>query len=149
MEALQTRRPVAHSTGQPIMIAYVDDSEDDHFLAAEALAASGRSHDLRTVESAVEMWSLLDQRLEHGERLPDVIVIDLKMPRVDGHQLLEALHRDEAMNEVPMVVLTTSADRRDIERAAQTGPVTYLVKPSRFDELVETFHRILDLGERR
>ncbi|MEM9036849.1 MAG: response regulator [Actinomycetota bacterium] len=133
----------------PVTVAYVDDSEDDQFLASEALSATGRAHELRTVSSAIEMWTMLEQRIEAGEELPDVLVVDLKMPQVDGHQLLGALVSDRTISEVPMVVLTTSADHRDIERVEAAGPIRYLVKPSRFAELVETFDLILDLGERR
>lgn len=135
--------------GRPVTVAYVDDSEDDQFLASEALSATGRAHELRIVSSAIEMWTMLEQRLDAGERLPDVLVVDLKMPQVDGHQLLGALVNDTTIAGLPMVVLTTSSDQRDVERVEAAGPIRYMVKPSRFSGLVETFDRILDVGDRR
>lgn len=146
MQAQLKGRSSGLRTGRPITVAYVDDSEDDLFLASEALAATGRPFELRSMSSAVEMWFMLNQRLASGDELPDVLVVDLKMPRVDGHQLLDTLMQDQIVNHLPMVVLTTSSDRSDIERVAAAGPMRYVVKPSKFDQLVEVFDLILDIG---
>lgn len=146
MRAQLIDRETAKRTARPVTVAYVDDSEDDLFLASEALRATGRAYELRSMGSAVEMWFMLNERMVAGDDLPDVLVMDLKMPRVDGHQLLDALLSDEVVNTVPMCVLTTSSDRTDMERVAAAGPVRYLVKPSKFDQLVDTFDLVLDIG---
>lgn len=128
---------------------YVDDSPDDQMLALMALEATGRPHDLRVVDSALEMWTVLSDRVDDGLPLPDVLVIDLKMPRVNGHQLIEKLCADPLLRDIPVVVLSTSQDPRDIERASTAGAVRYESKPSSFVELADAFGRILDIAERR
>ncbi len=129
-------------------ILYVEDSTDDQILAVEAVEATGRPGDLRIVESAVEMWTTLALRLEHGLKLPAVLVVDLRMPKVGGHMLLAKLAEDEELGRIPVVVLSTSEDPEDISLAHINGAVRYETKPHRFRDLVDTWDRILDVAER-
>jgi CheY-like chemotaxis protein len=128
-------------------ILYVDDSPDDQLLAAEAISATGRPHELRITSSAIDLWTTLTQRLEHDVPVPSVLVVDLKMPKVDGHHLIQTLSEDPDLCSIPVVVLSTSVDPEDFKRATDEGALRYEVKPSRFDELVDVWSRILDLAE--
>lgn len=129
-------------------ILYVDDSEDDQLLAVEALEASGRDNDLRIAGSAIEAWTTLLSRLESGSPLPTLLVVDLRMPQVDGHLLMDKLAEDPDLSRIPVVVLTTSADPIDVRTANSNGAYRYHEKPHRFDELVDLWSGILDLAER-
>jgi CheY-like chemotaxis protein len=93
------------------------------------------------------MWTTLTQRLEHEIPVPSVLVVDLKMPKVDGHHLIQTLGEDPDLATIPVVVLSTSADPNDYRRAADEGALRYEVKPSSFTELVQVWSRILDLAE--
>jgi CheY-like chemotaxis protein len=129
-------------------ILYVDDSADDQLLATEAVSATGRPHELRITSSAIDLWTTLTQRLEQGIPVPSVLVVDLKMPKVDGHHLIQKLGEDPELCSIPVVVLSTSGDPDDLRRATDEGALRYEVKPSRFDDLVQVWSRILDLAER-
>lgn len=131
---------------RPIEVAYVDDSDSDQLLASVALADTGESYSLVVAESAVELYALFRRRIERGEPLPDVVVIDLKMPRVNGHQLIKQLVADTDLGDLPLVVLSTSSDPHDIEEARRSGVVRYEVKPASFAELVDVFGRIVAEG---
>lgn len=128
-------------------ILYVDDSEDDQLLAVEAVEATGRSNDLRVAGSAIEVWTSLMSRLEAGSPLPTLLVVDLHMPQVDGHLLMDKLAEDPDLSTIPVVVLTTSADPIDVRTANSNGAYRYHEKPHRFDDLVSLWSGILDLAE--
>ncbi len=129
-----------------IEIAYVDDSEDDQLLASVAIQELAMPSELTIADSAIELWTLLRARVESGAPLPAVLVLDLKMPRVNGHQLLAQLALDEDLSAIPVVILSTSADLADQEAARANGAVRYEVKPSSFSELVAVFSRVVELA---
>jgi CheY-like chemotaxis protein len=128
-------------------VLYVDDSTDDQLLAVEAVESTGRDNDLRVASSAIEVWTTLLNRLETGSPLPALLVVDLRMPQVDGHLLMDKLAEDPDLSMIPVVVLTTSADPIDIRTANANGAYRYHEKPHRFDDLVELWSGILDLAE--
>lgn len=128
-------------------VLYVDDSTDDQLLAVEAVEATGRDNDLRVASSAIEVWTTLLNRLETGSPLPALLVVDLRMPQVDGHLLMDKLAEDPELSTIPVVVLTTSADPIDVRTANANGAYRYHEKPHRFDDLVELWSGILDLAE--
>lgn len=128
-------------------VLYVDDSNDDQLLAIEAVEATGRDHDLRIAGSAIEVWTTLLNRLEKGSPLPTLLVVDLRMPQVDGHLLMDKLAEDPDLSQIPVVVLTTSADPIDMRTANSNGAYRYYEKPHRFEDLVTLWDSILDLAE--
>lgn len=81
-------------------------------------------------------------RWESGETLPAVILLDLKLPRVDGLEVLRQIKAHEKLRGVPIVVLTTSADSQDVRRAYELGANSYIVKPVDFDKFVEVASQI-------
>ena len=132
-----------------IEIAYVDDAEDDQLLASVAMQELAVPHELTIAESAIELWTLLRARVDSGASLPSVLVLDLKMPRVNGHQLLAQLALDADLSTIPVVILSTSANVADQEAARANGAVRYEVKPSSFTELVAVFSRVVELARPR
>lgn len=138
--------PVLTTRTKCIEIAYVDDSEDDQLLASVAIQELSVPSELTIADSAIELWTLLRSRAESGTPLPSVLVLDLKMPRVNGHQLLAQLALDDELCAIPVVILSTSGDVADQEAARANGAVRYEIKPSSFSELVEVFSRVVDLA---
>jgi CheY-like chemotaxis protein len=81
-------------------------------------------------------------RWEAGEPLPAVILLDLKLPRVDGLEVLRQIKANMKLRGVPIVVLTTSADNQDVKKAYELGANSYIVKPVDFDKFVEVASQI-------
>lgn len=81
-------------------------------------------------------------RIDAGEPEPAVILLDLKLPRVDGHEVLRAYKSHPRMKHIPIVVLTTSAAGDDVRRAYELGANSYIVKPVDFDKFVEMASQI-------
>ena len=73
---------------------------------------------------------------------PALVLLDLNMPGIDGRKTLEIIKKDPELKKIPVVILTTSADERDIEQCYALGASTYIQKPVNFDGLVEAISRI-------
>ncbi|EYB66423.1 hypothetical protein DEIPH_ctg139orf0153 [Deinococcus phoenicis] len=80
--------------------------------------------------------------LRHTEHLPDLVLLDLNMPRMTGHEVLRAVKGDAALREVPVVVFTTSSEPSDRATCAAAGADDYILKPSEFEDLIETLNAL-------
>jgi hypothetical protein len=81
-------------------------------------------------------------RWEAGEPWPAVILLDLKLPRVDGLEVLRQIKQHPTLRVIPVVVLTTSAEGRDVETAYQLGANSYIVKPVEFEKFMDVSEKI-------
>jgi CheY-like chemotaxis protein len=122
-------------TEQNRVVLSVDDNEDDNFLLRRAFAKNGASVDLRIVNDGQEAIDLL-MHLDPAEH-PDLILLDLKMPRKDGFAVLDWIHQQPLLSNLQVAVFTSSQGEQDIRRAYQKGAAWYLVKPVALDDLVE------------
>ena len=124
-----------------ITLLLADDDPDDRLLVEEALEESGSSVELRSVEDGEELVSYLLRRGRYADPSssphPDLILLDLKMPRKDGHQALKEIKGDPRLRRIPVVVLTTSRAEEDVARAYDSGANSFVVKPTDFRTLVE------------
>jgi CheY-like chemotaxis protein len=126
--------------GKPCTILMAEDDADDCLLVRDALNESGRSHDLRVVRDGEELMDYLYRRgaYENGRApRPDLILLDLKMPKKDGREALRELKSDPRLRSIPIVILTTSTDKEDIGFAYRTGVNSYVTKPVTYRGLVE------------
>ncbi|THF88215.1 response regulator [Deinococcus sp. KSM4-11] len=114
----------------PIEILLVEDSEADILLTQEAFAEAGVYNRLRVARDGVEALELL--RAPGGVR-PDVILLDINMPRMNGLETLGELKRDPGLMTIPVIMLTTSAGEEDIMRSYQANAASYVVKPLEFE----------------
>jgi CheY-like chemotaxis protein len=118
-----------------------DDDPDDRLLIKEALEESRLVADLRSVEDGEELMDYLHRRGRYAEPNdsphPDLILLDLKMPRKSGHQALEEIKASPELRCIPIVVLTTSKAEEDIARAYASGANSFIVKPTSFGTLIE------------
>ena len=122
-----------------VRLLVVDDDADDNRLTLAALEAAGIGTQIRVLSDGAEALDYLCRRgafadIPSGQ--PALVLLDLKMPKVDGFEVLEAVKRDPAMHNIPIVVLTTSNHESDIERAYSLGANGYMVKPMAFDDYV-------------
>jgi CheY-like chemotaxis protein len=127
----------------PRTILMADDDADDCLLVQEALRESGQSHALKIVRDGQQLLDYLRCRGEYqpprSEPRPDLILLDLKMPRKDGREALSELKADPRLRSIPIVVLTTSMARDDIGFCYRMGVNSYVSKPATFRGLVELF----------
>lgn len=114
-------------------VLLVEDNEDDAELIAYAFEKAGIGNPLVTVSDGDAAVTYVEGRGDHGDRerhpLPALILLDLKLPRRSGFEVLDAIRRNEPTRATPVVVLTSSDETSDIERAYRLGANAYLVKP--------------------
>lgn len=122
-----------------------DDDADDRLMAAEALEECLVVNQLETVADGEELLEKLrgTGRYEgQPPARPDIIMLDLNMPRMDGREALEHLKNDPELRRIPVVVLTTSQAEADICATYDLGANSFITKPVTFDALVETMRTL-------
>ena len=122
-------------------ILYAEDNPDDVVILKLALKRAGLGNVLREVEDGEEAieWLRGDGKYANREQhpLPDLLVLDLKMPRKSGFDVLEWLRKTSDLQNLSVVILSSSDDPRDIQRAAELGTTKYLKKSARCEELIQ------------
>jgi CheY-like chemotaxis protein len=127
----------------PIHILMVEDNEGDVLLAKEALKRAKVANTVTVVCDGVEALAYLKKQGKHADApRPDLILLDLNLPRVDGRQVLAEIKPDPDLRQIPVVVLTSSAAEQDIARAYDLHANCYVVKPVDFDSLLQVVKSI-------
>ena len=122
--------PVCHS------ILLVEDNPVDLDLTLRAFAKRNMLNTVDVVRDGAEALAWIP-RWEHGESRPTMILLDLKLPKVDGLEVLKQLKSHPQLRSIPVVVLTTSAEDSDIQKAYALGANSYIVKPVDFDKFMD------------
>lgn len=129
------------TNAKSINILMADDDKDDQLLTRDALEESLVRNTLNIVDDGVELLEYLKGEGKFAERdtsvQPDLILLDLNMPRMDGRQALAAIKADPLLRRIPVVILTTSKAEEDMLKSYDLGAASYLSKPVTFDGLVE------------
>lgn len=124
-----------------IDILMADDDKDDQLLIRDALAESLVHSNLRIVNDGVELVEYLQGISESSGRSkinqPDLILLDLNMPRMDGREALAIIKADPLLRRIPVIILTTSKTEEDMVKSYDLGAASYLSKPVTYDGLVE------------
>lgn len=129
-----------------IEILVVEDNAADARLLKEALADTGIKHHIcRSVDGEDAINYLRECAIEATAKFPDVIILDLNMPRVDGHQFLKLMQKEKSMPEIPVIVLTVSQDEEDVIKALQNGMNFYLRKPPSAATIGPILQRVVSL----
>jgi CheY-like chemotaxis protein len=110
----------------------VDDDIDDQDLFIEAVNEVDTSIQCMSASSCEEALDLLKNR---KVSLPDIIFLDLNMPRLNGKQCLAELKKQAHLRDIPVIIYSTSSERRDIEETTRLGAAHFLTKPNKFEEL--------------
>lgn len=108
------------------MIFIVEDSDEDYFVALRAFKKAGMKNNIERAKDGVEALAYLQNK---DNKLPNLILLDLNLPKKDGREVLNVLKQDEALKNIPVVVLTTSSDERDINACYKMGANSYIQKP--------------------
>jgi len=124
----------AFDLARPILL--VEDNPMDVDLTRRAFAGRKLVNPFEVARDGAEALAYL-ARWEGGAPLPVVILLDLKLPKVDGLEVLRQLKAHPAFRCIPVVILTTSGEDRDVQAAYELGANSYIVKPVDFDKFVE------------
>lgn len=129
----------------PIRILLVEDSPGDVRLTIEALKDGKVRNDLSIVGDGVEALAFLNGEGKYAEaQRPDLILLDLNLPRMDGRELLAIIKQDEDLKRIPVVVLTTSEAEADVLRVYDLNANCYITKPVDLDKFITVIKAIED-----
>lgn len=134
-----------HAQERPLTVLLVEDDPGDVLIAQEALAAGNLATTLEVVTDGVEAIAYLRQ--ENGfkdARRPDLILLDLNLPRMSGHEVLAEVKNDPQLRRIPVVVLTTSQAHEDIAKSYDLHASVHVSKPVDFDDFTGVVKRIDD-----
>jgi CheY-like chemotaxis protein len=126
-------------------IVLVDDSPRDTELALAALQTHNLANEVIALRDGAEALDYLYRRGQFADRTPGdpaVILLDLKMPKVDGIEVLRQIKGDPALKRIPVVVMTSSREEQDLFNSYQTGVNAYVVKPVKFQSFVEAVEQV-------
>ncbi|OYY96953.1 MAG: two-component system response regulator [Polaromonas sp. 28-63-22] len=133
--------PVAESRIAEILL--VDDNEDDVFLAREAFDAASLRVNLHHVDNGEKCLQFLRKEGPYANvPSPDLILLDMHMPVMDGHEVLKEIVKDDKLRHLPVVVLTTSYEAADIQKMYGLRCNSYITKPVDFDNFVKAIGQI-------
>jgi len=137
-----------HKPGQPVHILMADDDPDDRMMADQAFKQYRLTNGVFFVEDGQELMDYLQHRGQYADAnafpLPDLILLDLNMPRKDGREALTEIKTDPILRRIPVVILTTSQAEEDVLRSYDLGVNAYITKPATFQGLSETI-RLLNI----
>jgi chemotaxis family two-component system response regulator Rcp1 len=129
--------------GRPVEILLVEDNPGDVRLTREALREGKIRNNLSVVPDGVEALAFLRREGRYaGSPHPDVILLDLNLPRKSGREVLAEIKSDSQLRRIPVVILTTSADEQDILRAYELHANCYITKPVDFEQFITVIQAI-------
>ncbi|MCK8677590.1 response regulator [Streptomyces lichenis] len=130
---------------EPITVLLVEDDPGDELMTREAFEDNKIQNDLHVVRDGEEALDFLFRRGPHTEApRPDLILLDLNLPKYDGRQVLEQIKSDEELALIPVVVLTTSSAEEDILRSYELHANAYVTKPVDLNQFIAAVRRIDD-----
>jgi len=130
---------------QPMKILMVEDNPDDVELLKIALEEGRAEHELRVVKDGVEALAYLRQEAPYADApRPDLILLDLNLPRKDGREVLAEVKGDESLKQIPVIVLTSSRSPDDILKVYRLYANCYISKPVDFHDFIRVVKAIED-----
>jgi CheY-like chemotaxis protein len=131
---------------RPAVVLLADDDDDDVVLIRDSFRKSGLMNDLRIVVDGVDLMDYLKRRgrfsgQETAPR-PDIILLDLNMPRKSGREALCEIKADPELKDIPIIVLTTSQAHEDIVRSYREGAASFVTKPVTFESMCRVVARL-------
>ena len=130
------------------VILIVEDSPEDYEATVRGLRSSGVANPIFHCEDGDEALDFLlrQGRYTDPEKSPrpGIILLDLNLPGTDGREVLSEIKKTDDLKKIPVIVLTTSSDERDVEQCYANGASSYIVKPVRFSGFMEAIQRLKD-----
>lgn len=133
------------TTVEPLQILLVEDDPGDVELTRESLSDSKLAINISVAGDGVEAMAFLRKEGEYSSAVtPDLILLDLNMPRKDGREVLAEIKADDSLKMIPVVILTTSSAETDIVKSYDLGANCYVTKPVGFDQFAKVVDAIED-----
>jgi len=133
--------------GEPVLILLVEDDESHAILTTRALEKIGVANKIQWVTDGEKALDYLFHNGGYSDKTksprPDLVLLDLRLPKLDGHEVLQAIKGSEELRDIPVVILTTSESEADLAKAHHNYANSYLVKPIDFNKFREM---IRDMG---
>ena len=124
-------------------VLLVEDNRDDVILTQQAFKQSHIAIHLNNVKNGVDCMNFLRKEGDYKDvPTPNLILLDLNMPIMDGREVLEAISKDESLSHLPVVILTTSEDERDVYKMYQLRCSSYIVKPIDFTQFLRVVNEL-------
>ncbi len=134
-----------HDTTQPVEILLIEDNPGDARLAIEALKESKFRNTLHHVDDGEDALDFLFRRGKHENAVrPDLILLDLNLPRRDGREVLAIIKEDQSLRRIPVVIMTMSESDEDILRSYDLHANCYITKPLDIDKFMVVIRSIED-----
>lgn len=128
-------KPIADTRIAEILL--VDDNDDDVFLTREAFSAASLKVNLQRVDNGIKCLQYLRKQAPYEDVvMPDLILLDMHMPVMDGYEVMSEIVKDEKLQHLPVVVLTTSYEAADIKKMYGLRCSSYITKPVNFESFV-------------
>jgi two-component system response regulator len=124
------------------VILLVEDNADDEALALRAFEKHNLGNDIIVARDGAEAIDILHGSARDDLRVPQVILLDLKLPKIDGLEVLRRIRADQRTRLIPVVVLTSSDEERDLVTSYDLGANSYVVKPVDFSQFVEAVRQL-------
>jgi len=131
---------------EQVEILLAEDNAEDAEMTMRALRRNNLANQLHWVKDGAEALDYLFCRGPYvgrdPSRPPKLVLLDIKMPKIDGIEVLRRLKQDDATRAIPVVVMTSSNEERDVLESYRLGVNSYIVKPVQFDQFIETVAKI-------
>ncbi len=127
----------------PIHILLVEDNEGDVFLVTEALEEGKIINKISVTRDGKEAMDFLDRKEKYEkEKLPDLILLDINLPKKNGHEVLEYIKEKDELKQIPVIMLTTSSAEKDILLAYKNHANCFITKPVDVDHFLKVIYSI-------
>jgi CheY-like chemotaxis protein len=130
-----------YNTNRQVRILIAEDDADDRTLLRDAFNLNGRKEGIQFVHDGQELLNFLSDQKGENE-LPDLILLDLNMPRKDGREALKEIKNNPLLAQIPVIVMSTSRSEDDICDTYSLGVNSYIIKPSNFQVLVNSIRSL-------
>ncbi|MEZ7495995.1 response regulator [Leeuwenhoekiella aequorea] len=123
-----------------LSILLIEDDRIEVMKLKRVLSKNNLKHDLVEARNGEEALKILEDR----SNLPDIILLDLNMPKIDGIEFLKVLKKEPLLKYIPTIVLTTSNNHNDVKECYEIGIAGYVLKPLKYEDYVEKIERLLE-----
>jgi CheY-like chemotaxis protein len=134
------------SAEKQISILLVEDNPGDVMLTQELFKEAKIDNDIHVVNDGLQAMEYLHQQIENSEGVPDLILLDLNLPRLDGRQFLKLLRKEEGLRSIPVAVLTSSAADEDVLMSYNLDADCFVTKPVDIYQIMKIIERIDGFG---
>ncbi|MEH6407630.1 MAG: response regulator [Leeuwenhoekiella sp.] len=123
-----------------LSILLIEDDMIEIMKLNRTINSLGLQHKITEANNGEEALEILSRK----DRLPDIIFLDLNMPKINGLEFLKILKADEALRYIPTIVLTTSANHKDVHACYEVGIAGYVIKPLKYEDYVQKLKHVLN-----